>query len=224
MSQLVRYHCLEDFVLGRFTISLRELHRSLWQERISTFTQRRFSELVHLHGYGEVRICQSVSLILGLAFLLSTLPAHSDIRIAVLPATIAQANRWLVRLLFLEHEKLPDSQSIREDFLRPLLEQVEKDIGARVSEVTRRRIGEGSEPASLREISKDYGVTPDRIRTLIQQAAFVYHVRWPEGRYLLQGVCAELSARRDASIQQQILQRIHQVFFLSRKVRSNCLD
>lgn len=48
--QLVRHHYLEDFALGRFTSSLRELHRSLWEERLYTFTQRRFSELIRLRG------------------------------------------------------------------------------------------------------------------------------------------------------------------------------
>lgn len=158
-----------------------------------------------------------MNLILRVAFLLSALPAHRDIRVAVLPVTITEANRWLARLQFSEHEELPGSHSIRDDFLRPLLIQIEKDIGARVREIAERRIGAGDQPASLREVSNDFGVTPDRIRTLIQQAAFVFHVRWPEGRYMLQGLCAELSARRDATVQQQLLQRISQVFYGSRK-------
>ena len=46
-SQVVRHHGLEDFTLGRFATSLRELDRALWDARIATFTQRPLSELGH---------------------------------------------------------------------------------------------------------------------------------------------------------------------------------
>jgi hypothetical protein len=185
----------------------------LWHEKISTFTQRPFSQLCRANGYGPVRLGHSVSQILSLAFVLNALPAQHDMRVALLPATITQANQWLALLQLSAHDRIPDAQSIREDLLEPLLVQVACDTNTRVSEAVRRRIGAGSQSRSLREIANAFGVTPERIRTLIQRATFVFHVRWPEGRYLLQGACAELSARGDATEQRQLLQRIHQTLF-----------
>jgi hypothetical protein len=218
VTQLVRYHGLEDFMLGRFTSSLRELDRSVWHEKISTFTRRTFTQLGRMPGYGDVKIRQSVSQILRVAFILHALPeSHHEMRIALLPATIANANRWLTQVCYPEGQRLPDVHAIRKDFLQPLLTQLEKDTNARLVEVARRRIGVGPQQATLSEIGSDLGVTSDRIRTLIQQVAFVFHVRWPEGRYLLQGICVELSKCGDAVEQRQLLERIRQVFFEARK-------
>lgn len=124
-----------------------------------------------------------VDLIENLAWLLSTLPAHSDIRVAVLPVQVAEANRWIAQLQ--GHEQLPSVHSIREHFLERLLAQVKHDLGERgerVSDVTKRRIGEAGQVPTFREIGNDFGVMHDRIRQLIQQGAVVFHVRWPEGR------------------------------------------
>jgi len=218
VTQLVRRHGLEEFMLGRFTSSLRELDRSLWHEKISTFTRRSFTQLSRMPGYGDVRICQSVSQILRVAFMLHALPeTQGEMRIALFPATIAAANRWLTQVYYSESERLPDVHAIHKDFLQPLLTQLERDTNVRLAEVARRRIGIGAQQATLCAIGHDFGVTSDRIRTLIQQAAFVFHVRWPEGRYLLQGICAEFSNSGDAIDQRQLLERIRQVFFAARK-------
>ena len=215
--QLVRYHDLEQFPLGRFPRSLRDLHRSLWQERISNFSQRSFSQLFEMKGYCHVKLTQSVGLIYNLACRLSRLPADSHIQTAVFPTTITEANRWLTHWKFLEVEKLPDVSSILECFVKPLLIQVERDISGRVSAIAKRRIGDGGEPETYREISKDFGVTPNRIRTLIPPAVLVFDVRWPEGRDLLQRFCEQLSVQKKANVQQQLLLRISKVFFDSRK-------
>lgn len=159
--QLVRYHDLEQFPLGRFASSLRDLHRSLWQERISNFSQRSFSQLFEMKSYCHVKLTQSVGLIYNLACRLSRLPAHSDIRTTVFSTAITEANQWLTQWQFSEVERLPDVPSILECFVKPLLIQVERDIGGRVSAIARRRIGDGGEPDSFREISKDFGVTPN---------------------------------------------------------------
>jgi len=218
VTQLVQHHGLEDFMLGRFTSSLRELDRCLWPEKVSTFTRRTFTQLGRMPGYGDTKIRQSVSQILRVAFILHALPeSYHEMRIALLPATITHANRWLTQVCYSQGERLPDVHAIRKDFLQPLLTQLEKDTNARLVEVARRRIGIGGRQATLSEIGNDFGVTSDRIRTLIQQAAFVFHIRWPEGRYLLQGVCAELSNCGDAIDQRQLFERIHQVFFEAHK-------
>ncbi len=215
--QLVRYHDLARFPLGRFASSLRDLHRSLWQERISNFSQRSFSQLFEMKGYGHVKLTQSVGLIYNLACRLSRLPAHSDIRTTVFSTAITEASQWLTQWQFSEVEKLPDVPSILECFVKPLLLQVERDISGRVSAIAKRRIGDGGEPETYREISKDFGVTPNRIRTLIPPAVLVFDVRWPEGRDLLHRVCEQLSVQKNANVQQQLLLRISQVFFDSRK-------
>ena len=218
MARLIRHHCLEDYVLGRFARALHGLHPSLWQERICTFTQQRFSELTWQKGFGHLRQTHVVDLIENLAWLLSTLPAQNDIRVAVLPARIAEANKWIAQLQ--GHGQLPSVHSICEHFLEPLLAQVKHDLGERgerVSEVTKRRIGEAGQVPTFRDIGNDIGVTGNRIRQLIQQGAVVFQVRWPEGRYLLQGICAELSGRPDAADHQQLLQKIYGVFFKSAK-------
>lgn len=217
VAQLVRHHGIEDLMLGRFAPSLRQLDRALWDARIANFTRRPLSELQRLQGCGPVRLQQSICQILSLAFLLNALPVRHDMRISLLAGPIAEANQWLAQLLPPGRENLPEKRSIREDFLRPLLMQIEKDGNARLGEVASRRIGDGVQPATLREIATDCGVTPDRIRTLLQQAAFVLYVRWHEGDYLLLGACAELSARGDATEQRQLLERIHEVLFRTRK-------
>ena len=217
VAQVVRHHGLEDFMLGRFAPSLRELDRALWDAKIATFTRRPLSELERLQGCGPVRLQQSICQVLSLAFVLNALPIRDDMRLSLLAGPIAEANRWLAQLLPPERQELPEMQSIRDGFLRPLLMQVENDGNARLSKVVRRRIGDGVQPATLREIGTEYGVTPDRIRTLLEQAAFILYVRWHEGDYLLQGACAELSVRGDVTEQGQLLTRIHDVLFRTRK-------
>ena len=135
-----------------------------------------------------MRLRQSVCQVLSLAFLLNAVPVLHDMRISLLADRIAEANQWLAQLLSFDRQEMPEIRSIRENFLQPLLLQVENDGNARLSEVARRRIGNGVERATLQEVGTDFGVTPDRIRTLLQQAAFITCVRWQEGDYLLQGV------------------------------------
>jgi hypothetical protein len=217
---LIRHHCLEDYVLGRFAPSLRRLHRPQWQERISTLTRRRFSEIVRLKGYGDIRIRHAATTIPSIAFTLHALPASQDARLSLLSGRIAQAHHWLAQLQ-LRLDCLPDAQSIRNELLRPLLTQLNEDTNTRLSQVAERRIGAGNESPTLQAIACEFHVTNDRIRTLLQQVAVVFHVRWQEGNYLLQGVCAELSAYSAATEQRHLLERIHQVFFGARKVRSD---
>jgi len=217
VAQIVRHHGLEDFMLGRFAPSLCELDRALWDVKIATFTRRPLSELERLQSYGSVRLRQSICQVLSIAFVLNALPICDDMRLSLLAGPIAEANRWLAQLLPPERQELPEMQSIREGFLRPLLMQVENDGNARLSKVAHRRIGDGVQPATLREIGTEFGVTPDRIRTLSEQAAFILYVRWHEGDYLLQAACAELSDRGDVTAQGQLLKRIHDVLFGKRK-------
>ncbi len=217
VAQLVRHHGLEDCMLGRFVPSLRELDRALWDAKIATFTGRPLSELWRLQGFGPVRLQQSICQILSVAFVLNALPIRDDMRLSLLAGPIAEANRWLAQLLPPERQELPEMQSIRDGFLRPLLMQVENDGNARLGKAVRRRIGDGTQPATLREIGTEFGVTPDRIRTLLEQAAFIVYVRWNEGAYLLQGACAELSDRGDVTEQGQLLKRIQEVLLRPRK-------
>lgn len=74
VAQVVRHHGLEDFMLGRFAPSLRELDRALWDTRIATFTRRPLSELRRLQGCGPVRLQQSICQVLSLAFILTPCP------------------------------------------------------------------------------------------------------------------------------------------------------
>lgn len=217
VAQVIRHHGLEDFMLGRFAPSLRELDRALWDAKIATFTRRPLSELERLQGCGPLRLQQSICQVLSLAFVLNALPTRHDMRLSLLVGPVAEANRWLAHLLSPERQELPEMQSIREGFLRPLLMQVENDGDARLGKVTRRRIGDGVQSITLREIGTEFGVTPDRIRTLLKQAAFILYVRWHEADYLLQGACAELSDRGDVTEQGQLLKRIQEVLFRTRK-------
>jgi hypothetical protein len=67
----------------------------------------------------------------------------------------------------------------------PLLKQLELDVGQTVCSLARARLGVGARQKSVREQSREMGVTRARVYQLLEDCHRTMSVRWPDGKRLL---------------------------------------
>jgi hypothetical protein len=82
-------------------------------------------------------------------------------------------------------ESAPRLEELVDKLCEPLLKQLELDVGTTVCSLARARLGVGAAQKSVREQSREMGVTRARIYQLLEDCHRTMSVRWPEGKRLL---------------------------------------
>lgn len=115
ICQSIKRHSLEHYPLGRFSETLDELPRGLWNCPLSDFVENSIGELKHLKGYGDQRITSVLKVLITTARLVAECPSDTHLAIKVLPARIERISSWINRVL--RDVLLPDRDgcSVRDD-------------------------------------------------------------------------------------------------------------
>ena len=162
---------LDRFPLGFYAKSLRNLPSRLWEVRISTYSKRSFAEVRAFSGHRENSLhalLTVVKIISDLAHTLDRLPEESHSRVLIIPSAILDVSTWISQVL--QRGCVPQVSSIVHGFIRPLLTQLDIDLGPQVAEMVERRIGVDGPPQTLDEIGHDFRVTRERIRQQTKRA------------------------------------------------------
>jgi len=204
-----------DETLGQFVSSLKELPVNLWEAPLSKYATMTLAEIRGMRGYGDAK----VGAILGAFWWLHMAIARSEcadhLALHVKPKLVREVETWL-RSVF-RSDSLPSVRSLRDHFLRPMLEQVERDGGSELVEIARLRLGLGTAPLTLDHIATRFAVTREGVRQKLVRVALICKVRWPEGQYLLDDLCEKAEAPQDGQEQSALLGAAFELFYPVRK-------
>jgi hypothetical protein len=93
------------------------------------------------------------------------------------------------------------SADIRQNLTLPILNQIHLDAGEPVSGLAERRLAVETPAFSVRQESERLGVTRARVYQLLDTCSAIMNVRWPAGRWALQGFIDQLRMRQpDADV------------------------
>ena len=210
--EVIERHDLSATSLGALAGSLEDLPGSFWTRPLREFTSKTYLELSETRGLGPRKMSVVVDLFRELASQLDAVPAKSSLGVILLPKAIREVSFWLYEVL--EERHIPTSSEIATSFCRPLLTQLQTDLSPEVASIVVRRLGVDGKPETLAEIADDVGLTRERVRQLTLRATKVLHVRWPQGKHLLDDLYELLRSAPDA--QEQVV--------LVRTILDRCFD
>jgi len=210
--EVIECHDLSATSLGALAGSLEDLPGSFWDRKLREFTSKTYLELSGTPGLGPRKMSVVVDLFRELASQLASVPAKSSLGVILLPKPIRELSFWLYQVL--EERHIPTSSEIATSFCRPLLTQLQTDLSPEVASIVIRRLGVDGKPETLAEIADDVGLTRERVRQLTLRATKVLHVRWPQGKHLLDDLYELLRSAPNA--QEQVI--------LVRTILDRCFD
>jgi hypothetical protein len=210
-QETVVLHELENEKLGRLAPSLRELPTVIWETPLSHYTSQSLQQIRQLRTHGEKRVRVVLEVFFVIHEMLHQTGRHPRLQVRLSPTFIAPLERWFADVL--NRESLPSRDEICHDLVAPLIDQLDLDVGADVVRLVRGRLGIDGPMVSVRQQSRDLGVTRARVYQLLDECQHVMSVRWPEGRRLF----ADLLARLEKECQEpeivEYFTLVHEQFF-----------
>lgn len=203
---VVERHHVADLQIGRFARSLLEMPQGVAGEPVGTYTRQPLDEMQSLAGYGPVRVRQVLATIADVVRTLHGQAGEGHLRARLLTARLHGVTAWVDRVL--RTRSVADRAGLLENLVRPLLAQLEDDLGQPTAGYVGRRWGVEGPAETLDDIARSAGLTKERIRQVTGRAAEVFAVRWPEGRYLFDDFYELLQAAPDAAEALDLARRV----------------
>lgn len=178
----VRLHGIGNEQLGRLAPSLQSLPTVIWESPLGFYLHKSLVEIRELKTHGEKRVLAVLEVFHAVHRMLGAV-ASTGLAVRLSPRLIAEAEDWMAEAK--SRDTAPRQEELVERLCEPLLKQLELDVGTTVCGLARARLGVGAPPKSVREQSREMGVTRARIYQLLEDCHRTMHVRWPEGKRLL---------------------------------------
>ena len=207
ITRSIRRHHLQCYPVGRFAQSLCDLPHGFWSEPLDRFLDTPHRELT---GQGT-RIREVAKILVHLGQFLRQVPCDGTFKLNVSTSAIRDLAAWVERVV--DTRILPSLEDLSTNFLEPIERQLAIDLQDRYLDVTLRRMHVDVEHNTLEEIAQDYELSRERIRQIASRAKEVMHVRWPEGKYLLNDFCDVLQDATAAESQKAVINRAIEVLF-----------
>jgi hypothetical protein len=179
--ECVMKHGLGGEKLGRFAPSLQRVTRVIWNTPIRDFAGATLAELRAMKSYGEKRVETILEIFYGLYEVLSGLGNQPHLTVRIAPASIDRIEQWVGRML--QTPGIPVEEEILEQFIRPLLAQIEIDAMPQIVTLAEHRLGIFGAPCSVRQSARNMGLTRARVYQLLNEINDIANVRWPLGRH-----------------------------------------
>lgn len=181
-KETVRLHGIGHEKLGRLAPSLQSLPTVIWESPLGFYLDKSLSEIRELKTHGEKRVHAVLEVFHAIHHLLGAV-ASTGLAVRLSPRLIAGVEDWMAEAK--TRETAPSQEELVERLCEPLLRQLELDVGATVCKLARARLGVGTPQRSVREQSREMGVTRARVYQLLEDCHRTMSVRWPEGKRLL---------------------------------------
>ncbi|MEO1497633.1 MAG: hypothetical protein AAFV43_10825 [Planctomycetota bacterium] len=182
-AESVRRAGLESRPLGRVAPSLRPLPTVIWDRPLGDYATLTLAEVRRLKTHGEKRVRAVLGVFHAVHEAVSTAVLDANLQLDFLPRFVPETNTWLT-VEAVAPGKL-SAGVVEKRFVRPLIEQVEQDLGEQEARLAADRIGvHGAPPAAVQQLAKRLRVTRARVYQLLDDCARMAAVRWPEGRWL----------------------------------------
>jgi len=181
-KETVRLHGIGHEKLGRLAPSLQSLPTVIWESPLGFYLDKSLTEIRELKTHGEKRVLAVLEVFHAVHRMLGAV-ASTGLAVRLSPRLIAGVEDWMAEAK--ARESAPRQEEVVERLCEPLLRQLELDVGTTVCNLARARLGVGATPRSVREQSREMGVTRARIYQLLEDCHRTMSVRWPEGKRLL---------------------------------------
>ena len=177
----VMRHDLGDEKLGRFAPCLRNVTTVIWNTPLSVFAGCTLAEMRVKKTFGEKRIHAILEVFHGLHGILAGLGSQPHLTVKTAPRAIDRIEHWVGRIL--QTPGIPSEEEILENFIRPLLRQIEIDALPQIMTLAEHRLGISGPPCSVRQSARNMGSTRARVYQLLNEINDIAAVRWPLGRH-----------------------------------------
>ncbi len=177
----VMRHGLGGEKLGRFAPSLRNVTKVIWNTPLAVFAGSTLAEMRALKTYGEKRIHAILEVFHCLHALLAGLGSQLHLTVKITPRSIDRIEHWVGRIL--QTPGIPGEEEILDNFIRPLLRQIEIDAVPQLLALAEHRLGIFAPPCSVRQTARNMGLTRARVYQLLNEINDIATVRWPLGRH-----------------------------------------
>jgi hypothetical protein len=174
-------HGLGGEKLGRFTPSLQNVTKVIWETPLAQFAQYTLDELRSMKSYGDKRIRAVLEVFHGLHSILAGLGPQPYLTVRIVPRAIDRIETWVGRTL--QTAGIPSDEELLENFVRPLLEQIDIDASPQILALAQSRLGIGVPMCSVRQAARSMSLTRARVYQLLNEINDIMNVRWPLGRH-----------------------------------------
>jgi hypothetical protein len=181
--ETARKHGVGRELLGHLAPTLQSLPTVIWQTPLEFYMQYSVSEIRQLKTHGEKRVRVVLEVFHIVHEMLGEVSTDRHLAVRLVPKFIEPLEATVVE--WLGRSDLPSADEVRERLTVPLLDQLQIDTGDVIHQLSCGRLGVNGPPQSVRQQSKQMGVTRARVYQLLEDCARVMDVRWPEGKTLL---------------------------------------
>lgn len=202
---------LESEWLGRVAPSLSRLPSVIWKKPLSFYLNQTLDDIRSLKTYGRKRVAVVLEVFHQLHEVLAGGKANPAFDVRVVPKFVGRISRWSDTVH--AEDRLPDRAELIENVFEPILAQVQADVGETVVHLVRCRLGIGQSTISVRQQSRQLGVTRARIYQMLDECQEVLAVRWPEGRCVFHQLKDHLNAHAADEMVLNLIAEARTTFF-----------
>ena len=181
-QQIVRTHEIGHEKLGRLAPSLQALPTVIWDTPLDFYLDKTLREIRELKTHGEKRVHAVLGVFHSIYRMLANV-GQTGLAVRLEPRLIAGVQDWIAAAR--QRSVAPDKEEFIERLVEPLMKQLELDVGSTVCGLARGRLGVGAPAKSVREQSRNLGLTRARVYQLLEDCHRTMSIRWPEGKRLL---------------------------------------
>jgi hypothetical protein len=186
---------MATYTLGRLSPSLQSLPTVIWHTRLGEYVDLTLDEIRRLRTHGEKRVHAIMEVFCGVHEALATATLQDHLEIVLQPKFVPVIGQWVAAAL--DAKEAPTAEQLHEHLVKPLLAQVEIDLGKQIAKLASARVSLSRNAPSVRTQAKKMGVTRARVYQLLDDCGKVMDVRWAEGRWLLAPMSSKLAQAED---------------------------
>jgi hypothetical protein len=186
---------ITSYTLGRLSPSLQSLPTVIWHTRLGEYVDLTLEKVRHLRTHGEKRVHAILEVFCGVHEALATATLQDHLEIVLQPKFVPRIGQWVAAAL--DAKDAPSAEDLHEELAKPLLAQIETDLGKQIAKLAAARVSLSRNAPSVRTQAKKMGVTRARVYQLLDDCGKVMDVRWPEGRWLLAPMGSQLAQAED---------------------------
>lgn len=169
--------------LGRVAPSLAPLPTVIWQSTLADYAALSLAEIRGLKTHGEKRVYAILGVFGAVYEAVSTAALHERLQLDLTARFVPELTHWIVGRA--TKDGVVTYDAIRDHLARPLLAQIEVDLGETVAGLVAERLALDGPAPTVKNQAERLSVTRARVYQLIEDCGRVMEVRWPEGRWLL---------------------------------------
>jgi len=184
--------------LGRLAPTLQSLPTVIWHTRLEDYASRSLAQIRRLRTHGEKRVNAILEIFCTVHEALATATLQENIDALLVPRFVPPLVRWLNESIL--QSEVPDVEELHKHVVRPMIAQINIDLGAQVADLAAARLSLDENAPSVKQQAETIGVTRARVYQLLEDCAKVMDVRWPEGRWLLAPLTTRFGSSRPDAI------------------------